>query len=126
MALYAADVIAPMFAAAEIVVRLLAGVARQACLGSGLRTDRGESEDLALVTASFDVLFARAMARFAAHNLSFPRGKVVQLTVFRVADAFGLGVVAARARLAADVPVVGGSGRVRDDRRATPAESDSA
>lgn len=74
VAIGAADIIAPVFAAAEIVVTLFTGVATEAGLRDLFRVLTGKRDDLSFVAGTFDVQFAWTMARFAALGLVFPTG----------------------------------------------------
>ena len=57
----AADVVSPVFAAAEIVPFFFAGVAAQASLRDFLRGFAAKRDDLGLVATAIDVRFARTV-----------------------------------------------------------------
>lgn len=115
MTVSTADIVAPVLAASKIVVALLSGMARKASFRYCFRILSLEGNDLADI-AAFCVLLARAVARFAADDLSLPGIERVQLSVLRVADAFELRFVTGGACFAADVTVVLLAARVcRDD-----------
>ena len=80
VAIGATDVVAPVFAAAEVVVFLAAGVTRQTRLGNLLRRFILEGDDLFGV-AFFDVRFAWTMARLATRHLFFPATQLRELRV---------------------------------------------
>ena len=67
----AADVVAPVFAALEIIAFLFSGVADKTGLGSFLRRFILERNDLRRV-AFCDVGFAWTMTRFTAGHFVFP------------------------------------------------------
>ena len=71
MAVGAADVVAPVFAAAEVVVFLTSRVTRQTRLRRLFRRLVLEGNDFRRI-ALFDVRPAWTMARFAARHLRFP------------------------------------------------------
>ena len=80
MTVSAADVVAPVFAATEVIVFLFAGVTAQTRLGSFLRRLVLEGNDL-LRIALFDVGFAGTVTRFAAGHLVFPTREFCKLGV---------------------------------------------
>src|SRR6476661_112394 len=76
----AADVVAPVFTAAEVIVLFLTRVTGQTRLGDLFRRLVFERDDL-LGIAFFAVCFAWSMARLATGNLVFP---TADLDEFRV------------------------------------------
>ena len=72
MAIRAAHVVAPVLAAAIVVVLFFARVAGQASFGFLFRRFACESPNLRLVAAAFNVSFARPVTGFAALFFGLP------------------------------------------------------
>ena len=99
----AANVVAPVLAAAEVVALFLAGVTRKTSLGDLFRSLTSEGDDLRLVAAAVDVRFARTVTRFAAGRFVFPATQLRQRRVGRVRVRLEGVFVTGLAGLAADV-----------------------
>src|SRR6185369_4978677 len=112
VAVGACYVVAPVFAAFEIIVLFFAGVAFQAAFGDLLRRFVCECPNLGFVSAAFHVRLAGSVTRFAALLLSFPAG-LLQLGVRRLHEALVLCLVTGLASFAANVIL----GRVLGGRR---------
>ena len=102
MAVSTTDVVAPVFAAAEVVVFLSTGMARQASFRGFLRTLVFEGNDLFRI-AFLDVRLAWTMARLATCHLVFPATGLRELCVGSVRKSFELIFVTVFAGVAADV-----------------------
>jgi len=98
----AADIIAPVLAAAEVIVFLSAGVTAQTRLGDFLRRLVLERNDL-LRIAFFDVSLTGTVARLTTRHLLFPTGELDELSVRSVREVFELIFVAIFTNLTADV-----------------------
>src|SRR5689334_7736136 len=105
MAISATDVVAPVFAAAEVVVLFATGVAGQAGFGDLLGGLVLERDDLRRVPFR-DVLLAWSMTRLTASHLAFPTRQTAELRVGSRLEVLELILVAVLACLAADVLVV--------------------
>ena len=101
VAVGASDVVAPVFAAAEVVVFLAAGVTTQTRLGDLFRRLVFERDDLRWV-AFFDVRLTWTMARLATRHLFFPTAELRELRVRSVREVFELIFVAVFTRVATD------------------------
>jgi len=114
MAFRAADVVTPVFAAAEIVVLLSSRVAGQTGFGGFLGRFILERNDLGRI-AFGQVSFARTMTRFTARDLSFPTRQRGQLEVRSMREVLELIFVTFLASLAAHIVFVrrlGAPGRI--------------
>ena len=89
MAVSTTNVVAPVFAAAEVVVFLSTGMASQASFRGFLRTLVFEGNDL-LGIAFLDVRLAWTMARLATCHLVFPATGLRELCVGSVRKSFEL------------------------------------
>ena len=78
MAVGATDIVAPVLAAAKVVVLFFAGVAAQTCLRSLFRRFVFEGDDF-LRIAFLDVSLAWPMARLATRHLVFPTANFYEL-----------------------------------------------
>ena len=76
----ATDVIAPVLAAAEVIVLFFPGVTRQTRLGDLFRRFVFERDDL-LRIAFFAVRLAWSMTRLATRHLVFPTADLYELRV---------------------------------------------
>jgi len=104
VAVDATDIVAPVFAAAIVVVLLFAGVALQASLGDGLGGLAQEPNDFGLVAAALDVRFAWTVAGFAALLFRHSLNDIdEQLSVRSLGELLEHVVVASLARLAPDI-----------------------
>lgn len=106
MAVGASYVVAPVVAAAEIIVVFLAGVTRKASFGRRFRIHLEENLDLSLVSAAINVGLSRAVTRFAADHLSLPGRYRAELSVFGHRYPIELRLVTTSAGFAADVVVL--------------------
>ena len=102
MAVSATDVVAPVLAAAEVVVLFPACVTSQTGLRDLFRRFVFEGDDF-LRVAFFAVSLTWTMTRFATSHLVFPTGKRGELGVRSVREGFELIFVAVFASLTADV-----------------------
>ena len=102
MTIGAADVVAPVFTAPEVVVLFPAGMATQTRLRDLFRRFGLERNDL-LRIAFLCVRFTWTMARFAAGDLCFPTADLEKLRVRSVRERFELIFVTVSTALAADV-----------------------
>ncbi len=107
VALGAPDVVTPVIAASEIVMGFFAGMAGETRFRRSLRVKGFEGNDLALISAAFNVLFTRAVAGLAPYDLSTPRRKGVQFSVFCTRHFLRLIVMARGTGVTTDVLVVG-------------------
>ena len=80
MTISATDVVAPVLAAAKVIVFFSTGVTAQTCLRGFLRRLILE-RNYFLRIAFFDVGFARTMARLATRHLLLPTRKLCELGV---------------------------------------------
>jgi len=101
----AADVVAPVFTATEVVVLFPAGVAGETSLRSILRVLGLKREDDFFRIAFFRVRLAWSMTRFAPGNAYLPTSESRQPRVRSVFEVFELFLVAGLADVAADVIV---------------------
>ena len=106
MTIGATDIIAPVFAAPEIIVFLFARMAGKTRLGNVLGRLILERDDLCRVTF-FRVVLARSMTRFTAGYFSFPTADFGETGVRSMREGFELIFVTVFASFAADV-VIGG------------------
>lgn len=104
VAVSTADVVAPVFAAAEVVVLFTTGVTAQTRLGNLLRGLVLEGNDF-LRIALLDVGLAWTMARFASSHLLFPTREFCKLSMRSVREIFELIFVAVFTNLTADVVI---------------------
>ena len=104
----AADVIAPVLSATEVVVILLSRMAAQTGVGDCLGVHAFERSDLQLIAARIDVLLSRTVTCLASDDLSFPGCKRVKAAVFRSFELFELCFVTRCARFRSYVVVRGG------------------
>ena len=104
MAISTTDIVAPVLAAAEVIVLLLAGVASQTCFRDFFRRFVLERDDL-LRIAFFNVCLAWSMARLAAGHFVFLTADFYELRVGSVREGLELIFVAVFARLATHVIV---------------------
>lgn len=104
MAVSATDVIAPMLAAAEVVVFFPAGVAAQTRFGDLFRRFVLERDDL-LGIAFFRVCFAWTMARLATRHFVFPTADLDELRVGGMGEGFELIFVTVFTSVTADVVI---------------------
>ncbi len=102
MAVSATDIVAPVLAAAKVVVFLSTGMTAQTRFGRFFRRLVFERNDL-LRVAFFDVGLAWTMARLATRHLFFPTGKLRELSVRGVREVFELIFVTIFTDLTADV-----------------------
>ena len=72
MAIVTADVIAPVFTSAKVIVRLLSGVTGEAGFGRRFGVEMLWIDDLCLVAAAFDVCLSRPVAGLTSLHLIFP------------------------------------------------------
>ena len=98
----ATDVVAPVFAAAEVVVLLFAGVAAQTRFGDLFRRFVLEGDDL-LWVAFFGVRLAWSMTRLATGYLVVPTADLDELSVRRMRERFELIFMAILASLTAHI-----------------------
>ena len=105
MTIDAADVVAPVFTATEVVVLFPAGVTGETSLRSILGVLGLKREDDFFRIAFFRVRLAWSMTRFTAGNASFPTGERCQPRVRSVFEIFELVLVTGLADVAADVIV---------------------
>ena len=105
MTVSAADVVAPVFAAFEVIAFLFARVAGKTGLGSFLGRFVFERNDLRRITF-FEVGFAWTMTRFAAGHLVFPTADTREPGVGSMREVFELILVTVFAGVTADVIVV--------------------
>ena len=113
MAISAADVVAPVLSAPEVVALFLAGMAGQAGLGRFFRRFVLERDDLGGI-AFGDVVLTGTMTRFTAGDLVLPTTNRGKTGMRRVRIGFKLIFVTVFARIAADVTRVSG---LREHRR---------
>ena len=102
MTVGAADIVAPVFAAAEVVVFFAARVAAETGFGNLFRRFVFEGDDLRWV-AFFDVRFAGAVTRLATSHFLFPARELREFGVRSVREGFELVFVTVFACFAADV-----------------------
>ena len=102
MTIGAADVVAPVFTAPEVVVLFPAGVTPQTGLRGLFRRTSLERDDLFWITF-LCVRFTWTMARLAASNLCFPTADFEKLRVRSVRERFELVFVTLFTAFAADV-----------------------
>ena len=102
MTVGATDIVAPVFAAPEVVVFFSTGVTRETGFGSFFGRFVLERNYLSRI-AFFAMGFARPMARFAAGYFSFPTADLHQAGVRGMRVGFELILVAILARFAAHV-----------------------
>ena len=100
----AADVVAPVLAAAEVVVLFLAGVTSQTGLGDLFGRFVLERDDLFRV-AFFAVRLAGGVTRLATRHLILPTANLRELRMRRVRERLELIFVTVLARVAADIAV---------------------
>jgi hypothetical protein len=103
VAWYAANVIATMLPSAVVVLLITRGVALQAYVGDPLWRLILEGAYFRYVSAALDVLFAGAVARFAAYGTTFPACHSSQLRVNGPWEVGKLVGVASLASVASDV-----------------------
>ncbi len=104
MAVSATDVVAPVLAAAEVVVFLSAGVTGQARLRGFFRRLVLERNDL-LRIAFLEVRLAWSMTRLATSDFSFPTIDSGESGVRRVREGFELFFVAVLTGFAANIVI---------------------
>ena len=102
----AADVIAPVFSATEVVVILFSRMAGQTSFGDRLGVHPFERSDLHLIAARIDVFLSRAVAGFTSDNISFPGSELVKVAVLRSFKKLELCIVTRSARFRSYVPVI--------------------
>src|SRR5690349_2782251 len=100
----AADVVAPVLAAAEVVVLFPAGVTSQTSLGDLFGRFILERDDLFRI-AFFGVRLARTVARLATRHLVLPTANLRELRMRSMRESLELVFVTVLARIAADVAV---------------------
>ena len=106
MTVSAADVVAPVFAAAEVITFLFARMAGKTRLRNFLRRLVLERNDLRRV-ALFHMRLARPMTRFAACYFVFPTVDTREASVGSMREDFELILVTVFAGVATDVIIVG-------------------
>src|SRR5215212_5634281 len=110
MTVRAANVVAPVFAAPEVVVLFLPCVAGEAGVRNLLGRLLFKGSDFSLVAVGLYVRLARPVAGLAAGDLVLPTG-LFESRMCGLREALGLHLVAGRARVAADVIIrFGGRG----------------
>ena len=102
MAINTTDVVAPVLAAAEVVVLFFAGVTGKTRLGDVLRRHAFERNDLFRI-ALFTMSFARPMTRFATGHLILPAANLYELRMRSVREGFELIFVTVFAGIATDI-----------------------
>src|ERR1044072_5462533 len=102
MAVCTTDIVAPVIAAAKVVVLLFAGVATSTRLRDFFRRFVFEGDDL-LRIAFFNVRLAWSMARLATRHFVFPTSDFYELRVGGVREGFELLFVEIFARLTAHI-----------------------
>lgn len=107
VAISAADVVAPVLAAAEVIMLFLTSVARQTGLSSFFRRFILKGNDLSCVALG-DVVLARAMAGFATSHFPLPTANRRKLGMRSVRVSLELIFVAVLASVAADVVIIHG------------------
>ena len=105
MAVRAADVVAPVFAPAEVVVLFPAGVASQTSFGNQFRTLVFEGDNLFRIPF-LCVGLTWSVARFTARYLALPGTQVTELRVGSVKEVVELVLVAGFAGLSSDILIV--------------------
>lgn len=109
MAVSAADIVAPVFTTAEVVVLFSSRMAAQASLGNLFGGLIFERDDFGWVTF-LNVGLAWSMTRLAPGHLVFPTAQTSELRVGSRNEILELILVAVFASFASDVLVVMGSG----------------
>lgn len=112
VAVRAADVIAPVFAAAEVVVLFPAGVASQTSFGNQFRALVFEGDNLFRIPL-LGMGLTWSMARFTASYLALPSAKVTEFRVGRMKEVVELVLVAGFAGLSSDILIVDRLGPLR-------------
>lgn len=105
MTVSAADVVAPVFAAPEVITFLFARMAGETCFGGFLGRLVLKRNDLRRV-AFFGVGLARSMTCFTAGHFIFPTVDACEACVRSMRKGFELILVTVFAGVAADVIVV--------------------
>lgn len=102
VAIGAADIVAPMIAAPEIIVFLFSRMTAEAGFGNFFPVFIFEGNYVCF-QRFFDVFFAGSVTRFAADDFAFPRRKIFEHSVFRAGDIIKLRFMTSRARFRPDV-----------------------
>ena len=103
VAFRAADVVAPVIAAPEIIMFFLAGVTGQTGFGNFLRVFVFERNYFCFVAASFNVFLSRTMTGFAALYFVLPAGNSAEFAVFGAGYTLESIFVARLAGFASDI-----------------------